>query len=497
MRRRPRLRGPLTAAAILVCTVATTAWVGGPAAARGTIRWQSCGDRFECARLDVPVDDAAPDGPPVSVALIRAPARDPRHRVGTLVVNFGGPGDAGTETLPRAIDRFPAVIRDRFDIVSFDPRGTGGSRAIDCIDDSTTDVLAAEDPTPDDLGELERFYTGAHTAVDVEKACIDRYGEWLAAVGTRNVARDLDRIRAALGVRRLDYLGFSYGTVLGALYAQEFPRRIRTMVLDGAVNLSATPSEEQTANASGFEGALDRFLRWCAGDDGCRFGDGEPRAALTRLRDRFEAGLVVPGGDGRGVGIATFYLALVAALYDRHDGWPALALALERASRGDGAVLQYLADTYLGRDEDGHYNVLQEAIVPIRCADQRRPVVDFPEYRTAFERLRDAYPFFGALVGSTQTGCDPRLPVPEPGAEVGDVQAAPDAAVLIIGTTGDPATPYTGALDLASRIQGSRVLTFVSAEHAAYGRGVACIDDAVDRYLLTRRLPRAGTRCRP
>jgi pimeloyl-ACP methyl ester carboxylesterase len=499
MRRRPRLRGPLAPTASLLCAalITTIATAAGPAAARATLRWQPCGDRFECARLDVPVDAAAPAGASVSVALIRAPARDPERRVGSLVVNFGGPGDAGTETLPRVIGRFPAVIRDRFDIVSFDPRGTGGTRAIDCVDDTTTDVLAAEDPTPDDLGELERFYTGANAAVDVEKACIDRYGTWLAAVGTRNVARDLERIRVALGGRRLDFLGYSYGTVLGAVYAQEFPDRVRTMVLDGAVNLSATPAEEQAANASGFEGALDRFLQWCDGRARCPFDDGDPRAALTRLRDRFESGLLVPAGDSRAAGVGTFYLALIAALYDRDDGWPALALALTRASRGDGTVLQHLADAYLGRDENGRYDVLQEAIGPIRCADARRPLVDFPEYRATFERLTAEYPFFGALVGSSQTGCDPRLPVPVPGDEVGDVRAAPDAPVLIIGTTGDPATPYEGAIDLATRIRGSRVLTFESAEHAAYGRGDGCIDDAVNRYLLTRRLPPPGTRCRP
>ena len=410
-------------------------------------------------------------------------------------MNFGGPGDAATETLPLAIGRFPAEIRDRFDIVGFDPRGTGGTRAIDCIDDKTTDALVPEDPTPDDPAELERFYAGTNTAVDLVAACVAQSGDWLASVGTRNVARDLDRIRIALGERRIDFLGYSYGTVLGAVYAQEFPDHIRTMVLDGAVNLTDSPHDEQVANAAGFEGALDKFLAWCADTSTCTFGDGDPRAALTRLRDRFEQGLTLPVNDGRRAGVGVFYLALLSSLYDRADGWPALALALKNASRGDGTVLQILTDFYLDRDDHGHYSALQEAIGPIRCADVRTPVVPFDEYRATFEQLRDTYPFFGAVVGASQTGCDPRLPVPAAGDELGDVRATPDARVLVIGTTGDPATPYAGALDLQSRIAGSRVLTYESAEHAAYGRGVACIDDAVDRYLITQRPPPVGKRC--
>jgi len=478
--------GPVGGPIVGVARAATTA---------DALDWQRCGHGLECSRLDVPVAYSAPDGAQVSVALIRAPARRPAERVGTLVVNFGGPGDAATETLPLAIGRFPAEIRDRFDIVGFDPRGTGGTRAIDCIDDKTTDALVPEDPTPDDPAELERFYAGTNTAVDLVAACVAQSGDWLASVGTRNVARDLDRIRIALGERRIDFLGYSYGTVLGAVYAQEFPDHIRTMVLDGAVNLTDSPHDEQVANAAGFEGALDKFLAWCADTSTCTFGDGDPRAALTRLRDRFEQGLTLPVNDGRRAGVGVFYLALLSSLYDRADGWPALALALKNASRGDGTVLQILTDFYLDRDDHGHYSALQEAIGPIRCADVRTPVVPFDEYRATFEQLRDTYPFFGAVVGASQTGCDPRLPVPAAGDELGDVRATPDARVLVIGTTGDPATPYAGALDLQSRIAGSRVLTYESAEHAAYGRGVACIDDAVDRYLITQRPPPVGKRC--
>jgi pimeloyl-ACP methyl ester carboxylesterase len=311
------------------------------------------------------------------------------------------------------------------------------------------------------------------------------------------VARDVDRLRAALGEDRISYLGYSYGTVLGAVYAQEFPTRVRTMVLDGAVDLSASPSDEQRANAAGFEHALDEFLDWCADRKVCAFhSDGDPQGALAALRNRFESGTTLPVRDGRRAGAGTFYLALLVALYDKSNGWPALAVALQNATSGDGTVLQILADTFLGRDGDGHYNSLQESIGIIRCADVPGALPSFPDYRTTFEEYTRDYPILGAVIASSPTGCDPRLPPPSPDAVLGDVRATGVKPVLIIGTTNDPATPYAGAVDLQQRIARSRVLTFASTEHGAYGRGVACIDDAVDRYLLTGRLPRAGTRCK-
>jgi pimeloyl-ACP methyl ester carboxylesterase len=496
----PRALALLVAAAVALLSLPTAASATVPSADAGaasSLRWRRCADDFECASLPVPVDYAAPDGETVDVALIRAKARAPKQRIGTLVVNFGGPGDAGTETLPLALETIPVSIRDRFDIVSFDPRGTGQTRPIDCIDDRTTDQLVTEDPTPDDLGELERFYTGANSQVDVNGACITKYGPWLAAVGTRNVARDVDRIRVALGEKRLNFLGYSYGTVLGAVYAQEFPSHVRTMVLDGAVDLSASLAAEERANAAGFEHALDEFLDWCAARKGCPFNsDGDPRAALEVIRNRFETGATLAVGDGRRAGASTFYLALLVALYDKSNGWPALAVGLERAMSGDGSVLQILTDTYLGRDGDGHYNSLQEAIGIIRCADAPSTHPSFPDYRATFDEFSRDYPILGPAVASSPVGCDSRLPQPNGDAVLGDVRASGVKPVLIIGTTKDPATPYDGALDLQQRITGSRVLTFASTEHGAYGRGFACIDDAVDRYFITGRLPRVGTRCK-
>src|SRR5581483_1150954 len=240
--------GPLLASA-------TGAAAAAPAAPGGTLHWKSCGGGYQCSKLAVPVDYRSPSGATVDIAVARRPARDPEHRTGSLVINYGGPGDPGTQSLELAGTAIPAAVRDRFDLVSFDPRGTGRSKPIDCIDDATADRLFAEDPTPDTPADLARFYAGTNSSVDLVKACVDRFGTWLAEVGTRNVARDMERLRIALGDDELTYLGYSYGTVLGAVYAQIYPHRVRAMVLDSAVDLSSTPEQEELGNAAGFEHA--------------------------------------------------------------------------------------------------------------------------------------------------------------------------------------------------------------------------------------------------
>jgi len=474
----------------------TVTAVGAGQASESSLVWEECGDGFECSTLGVPVDSTAPDGEQVTLALIRSPAADQDRRIGSLIVNYGGPGDPGTETIRDALDTMPQAIRERFDVVTFDPRGTGSSRPIDCVDDETFERLWSEDLTPDGPADLPSYYDGSYSSVDFVQECIRTQGQWLAQVGSREVARDVDRIRAALGEAKISYLGYSYGTVIGALYAELFPDRIRAMVLDSAVNLSTTASEDQLGNVAGFEQALDEFLADCAGDATCAFhSDGDPRAALVALRDRFESGLTLRSDDGRRAGVAEFYTTLLAALYGK-DNWPILAESLDLAANDDdGTNLRLVTDFFTGKREDGTYNNFQEAIGVINCADRFTPRASFEEYRATHERLTREYPFFGPVIAAQPVGCDERIPRPAAGGEVGDVRATQAPPILVIGTTDDPATPYEGSRDLRRRLRGSRLLTFVSTEHGSYGKGIACIDDAVDRYLLTRKLPARGTRC--
>jgi pimeloyl-ACP methyl ester carboxylesterase len=467
-----------------------------------TIQWRACGREFQCGAISVPVDYADPGGAHTRIAVSRTRALDRQRRIGSLVVNFGGPGDPGTVTLRGFVAELPDEIRDRYDIVSFDPRGTGKSRPIDCVSDAASDALAAVDPTPDSAAQLRSFYDGKFGSIDVVQSCIDRHGTWLARVGTRNVARDLDRLRAALSERTLTYLGYSYGTVIGSVYAQQFPDRVRRMVLDAPVDLSVTAEGEVDESPRSFENALDAFLRHCEERERCAFhSSGRPRTALRRLQHRFEHGLTLPTFDEDGsrnrrrAGVAAFYTALVAGLYDEDFGWSDLAYALSQAVRGDGSVLLSISDAYNGRRGNGTYDTLAESSSVIVCADRPDPIESFDDWVAEYRDAAAKYPFLGGFVTDTPTGCDPRLPRATDAELLGDVRVANVAPVLVIGTTGDPATPFAGARDLVQRIAASRLLTFVSSEHTAYPK-TACMEHAVDRYLLDGKLPRTGTRCR-
>jgi pimeloyl-ACP methyl ester carboxylesterase len=493
----------------LALGLGTFAWVAPatPAAAgpspSGLSAWKACGKKLQCAILDAPVDYAQPDGEQVGVAVIRRRAADPSRRLGSLVVNFGGPGDAGTSTLPEFVATLPAVIRAHYDIVSFDPRGTGRSRPITCVDGPMADALAAVDPTPNSDAELRSFYNGTHEPIDLVAQCVVRDGMWLAQVGSRNVARDLDGLRAALRDDRLNYLGYSYGTVIGTLYAQMFPDRVGRLVLDSPVDLSSSPLDELHADGAGFEHALDKFLTDCSRRSRCDFhNDGDPSAALSTLQREFEGGLTLKATSATGkpsnrrAGVGAFYTAVISALYDKQYGWPTLAEALHQAQHGDGSLLLQLADDYNGRHDDGTYDNINQAIGIILCDDRHDPVPSFDDFAAEYHRDVAAYPFLGRYVGSTMLGCDPRLPRPAPSETLGDVRVAGTRPILIVGTTDDPATPYAGAEDLTGRIAGSRLLTFESTEHTAYPKRT-CISAAVNAYLVDGKLPPRGKRCAP
>jgi len=502
-----RLSACVVALACMVAMWVTVAPAGaaaaaGPSDSNGLSAWRSCGKRLQCATLTVPVDYANPDGEQVDLAVSRVRATD-RARRGSLVFNFGGPGDPGSETLPTFASSIPTAVRARYDLVSFDPRGTGKSRPVKCVDNADADRLNAVDPTPNSDADLASFYDGTHEPVDLVAQCVARNGQWLAQVGSRNVARDMDRLRAALGEDTLSYVGFSYGTVIGAVYAQMFPDRVGRMVLDSPVDLSASALQELRGNSDGFEQALDDFLHDCASRDSCAFHEkGDPADALTKLKARFEQGLQLPTVNldtgkrsSKKAGVAAFYTALISALYDKQYGWPALARGLHDAERGDGSWLLYLADSYNGRRSDGSYDNINEVIGVILCDDREDAIPSLAEYSAEYQRDVTKYPFLGAYVGSTVLGCDPRLPRPAAGEAVGDVHVTGTAPILVVGTTRDPATPYAGANDLAARLAGSRLLTFDSTEHTAYTKN-DCIDTAVDNYLVRGTLPAEGKRCR-
>jgi pimeloyl-ACP methyl ester carboxylesterase len=480
-------------------TTTTTTWPPLPAF-DATLAWSDCGDGFQCATLTVPVDWTKPTLDRVPLALIRAPAAVPEQRIGSLVVNYGGPGESGVSYLRRTYARLPETVRDRFDVVSFDPRGTGGSRPIDCVDDAFLDlstVIAAVPTTTAQLDLLHRYNDG------LAAGCKQRMGAYAGQVGTRNVARDLEAIRIALGEPALDYLGYSYGTVVGATYAQMYPRTVGRMVLDGPPDYWISSHDYAFRQAQGFMNALGAFLDWCT-QQGCSLAaSGNPRDVLNQLIARADqaplpATYTADGTTREGqLTPSLLESAVLSMLYDRSRGWPILSDALAQAvATGEAPALLSLSDQYLGRSPDGHWDPLVEANAVITCVD--RPLRSVP---STTAELADVASFQAQLPpwgGSWATTYCAGMPKPAKGDRLGDVRAQGTTPILIIGTTGDPATPYPGAQALAARIAGSDLLTFDSTEHTAYGRAIStCIDDAVDAYLVDGTLPAPGTHCAP
>jgi pimeloyl-ACP methyl ester carboxylesterase len=481
-------------------TTTTTTWPPLPAFDR-TLAWSDCGGGFQCATLTVPVDWAVPSGESLGLALIRRPAAVPDQRIGSLVLNYGGPGESGVDALRATYGRLPPSVLDRYDVVSFDPRGTGASRPVDCVDDAILDRSASLPAVPTSLDQIAALDTyNAQFAA----GCVQRAGPYAGQVGTRNVARDLEAIRLALGDAHLDYVGYSYGTILGATYAQMFPTSVGRLVLDGPPDVWMSAKGYAFRQAKGFMDALGALLDWCQ-QTGCPLAaSGAPRDALNRLITRVDqsplpASYTLSGGATRDGVLTSSSLenAVISLLYDRSRGWPLLGDALDEAvTTGRAPSLLAYSDQYLGRSTDGRWDPLVEANAVISCVD--RPAKRAP---TAARELADVASFqyqLPPLGGSFATASCVGMPKPAPGDALGDVHVRGTPPVLVIGTTGDPATPYAGAQGMALRVHGSTLLTFDSTEHTAFGRGISrCIDDAVVAYLVAGTLPATGTHCAP
>jgi pimeloyl-ACP methyl ester carboxylesterase len=480
-------------------TTTTTTWPPLPAI-DSTVAWSDCGDGFECGTLNVPVDWRSPSGEHVGIALIRHPAESPPDRIGSLVVNYGGPGESGVDYLRVTWSRLPEPVRARFDVVSFDPRGTGASRPIDCVDDAFLDQSASVAPVPASAAQLDAVhqYNSQFAA-----GCIQRMGAYAGEVGTRNVARDVEAIRIALREPKLDYLGYSYGTIVGVTYAQMFPTTIRSMVLDGPPDYWLSARDYAYQQARGFMNALSGFLDWCQQSSCSLASSGAPRDVLQQLVTRIDQQPMPATYRFDGVtrdGTLTPSLlesAVIAMLYDRARGWPILGDALSAAvQQGEAGTLLSIADRYLGRNPDGTWHPLVEANAVISCVD--RPVKKTPS--TAAE-LADVATFQAQLPpwgGAWAVAPCVGMPKPAKGDTLGAVTVRGAPPILVIGTTGDPATPYAGAQAVTKRIAGSQLLTFDSTEHTAFGRGIStCVDDAVDTYLTAGTLSAAGAHCPP
>jgi pimeloyl-ACP methyl ester carboxylesterase len=453
------------------------------------IQWEPCGDT-DCATLTVPVDYQDPSGETVDLKLQRAPALDQDDKVGSLVVNPGGPGAPGTTMAANADGYFREQLRDRVDIVAFDPRGTGESDPVDCLSDADLDAYVAQDPSPDDAAEGDELVANQD---DFFAGCVADSDDLVGHVSTVEAARDMDVLRSALGEEKLSYLGFSYGTSLGATYAQLFPANVGRLVLDGAQDPTLDAREGSLSQAAGFQTALDAYVDDCVDGGDCFLGADRDAALATiegLLADIEESPL--PTSQGRELEVGNAVYGIIAPLYSR-ETWYALDLGLKEALAGTGDVLMQLSDSYSSRNPDGTYaNNLLEALAAISCLDDPTTVepADVPAQYPDFE---EASPTFGKVFAWFLVGCHGiQVKASEPAPTIRAEGAAP---IVVVGTTRDPATPYAEAVALADQLASGVLLTRDGDGHTAYNSGNDCIDEAIEGYLIDGAVPADGTKC--
>ena len=468
---------------------------GGSTAPATSLDWTPCRGKLtsqaglQCATLAVPIDPATPDGTTLDLALARKKSTGSAdERIGSLVMNPGGPGGSGLEFLANASMAFPSSLTDRFDLVSFDPRGVGESDPVRCLDDDQKDEQLEGDLSPDD--DAERAHSEAQQA-ELRKGCETRNPDLVTHMSTADVAADMDRIRAAVGDEKLNYLGYSYGTAIGATYAAKFPGNIRAMVLDGSVSPSASVADQAMVQATGFERTLGNFVATCDADKSCALAPDTAAAIESTRRSLEEKPVEVKTGAGtRTLTSDLFDYGLATALYDTST-WGPTAKAIKNIRSGGAKTILALVDRQTGRQADGGYDNSSDAQTMVNCADQNDHLTE-EQARVEEEKIRAAAPTFGGLLGAGLTGCNdwpaPAEPTPAPSA----VGAPP---ILVIGTVGDPATPYEWAQEMSAALTGSVLLTYEGDGHTAFLRGGPCIEDAVVDYLVDLTMPAAGTRC--
>jgi pimeloyl-ACP methyl ester carboxylesterase len=452
--------------------------------------WSPCQESFQCATLTVPLDYRHPGGDTLDLALLRVPAGDPEHRIGSLVVNPGGPGVPGTSYAAAADRAFGAPLRERFDIVGPDPRGAGNSDPVDCLSDAELDEYVAGDPDPDTAAE-ERDYQAWLTAFG--EGCIARSGALAAHVSTAEAARDLDVLRAALGESTLSYLGASYGTQLGATYAELFPERVGRFVLDGAMDVSLDNRRLGLEQAEGFETALRAYVQNCVDTtESCFLGDSvdEGLATIDGLLADIEESPLPTSGD-RALAIGNAFYGIVAPLYNR-DYWFVLSAALGSALDGQGQALMELADLYSSRGQEGYTDNSTEANVAINCLDDPSSV-PFGSVREAYPDYEEASPTFGRIFAWSLTTC--RGFTLRSSEEPLDIRGEGAAPILVTGTTRDPATPLKWAEALAAQLESGVLLRRDGDGHTAYNAGNECVDDTIEAYLLQGEVPADPTDC--
>jgi pimeloyl-ACP methyl ester carboxylesterase len=451
---------------------------------------------LQCAYLTVPLDYANPNGRVIKVGLLRRPASDPANRIGSLVLNPGGPGGSGMSTAASLADTITSNdLGRRFDFVGFDPRGVGSSEPqVVCRTPAERDAERLMDIN------VDTSPAGVARTENQEKAddqgCVTRTGkDVLANIGTREVVRDMDVMRSALGDEKLTYLGYSYGTRIGSSYAEAFPHNVRALILDGALDPAQDQVSQLVDQGRGFQKAFDAFAAWCVGRPDCALGPDKGQA-VTKFQALARPLINQPVGvsDGRKLSYTDATIGVVQALY-LSDLWPTLNRGLQELAQGHGDVLMRLADLYYGRSQDGTYSTEMDVFQAVLCVDNP-PIKDPNVARDVDAQYRKVAPFLdtGNPPSPALDNCAFWPVSPTGGPHEPHTPGLP--MVMVISTTQDPATPYQAGVNLARDLN-ARLLTYEGTQHTAFLQGNGCVDSAGIKYLTTLQLPPEGTRCRP
>ncbi|MGV0853847.1 alpha/beta hydrolase [Mycolicibacterium phlei] len=494
------VRGLATVSVVAFALALITAAPGSAA----TVQWSGC-DRFlaaemvqaiptaQCGTVAVPVDYANPEGAQAQLAVIRIPAGG--ERIGVLIVNPGGPGASAVDTVAEMGAALAgSEIGMRFDLVGIDPRGVGHSTPqLRCRTDAEIDAYRREplaDHSPAGVAHIEQVYER------FVQSCVERMGtEFLAGVGTATAARDMDLVREALGEHQINYLGYSYGTELGTSYGEQFPDRVRAMVLDGPIDPLLDPIDHRVRQMAGFQQAFNAYAADCARSTDCPLGT-DPAQWVARYHALIDPLVHQPGwtSDPRGLSYQDAITGTVNALYSQRY-WKFLTSGLLGLQRGTDAVdLLLLADDYERRDPSGHYTHQRDASTAINCVDAPYPT-DPAAWVEADRRIREAAPFaaYGAFTGFAPRDICAMWPVPATSAPHPAVSPGP-GKVVVVATTRDPATPYQAGVDLAQQLN-APLITFDGGQHTVVFNGDACVDTAVVRFLVDSVLPPYGLHC--
>lgn len=454
-----------------------------------TLEWSDCGGRFDCTEVTAPLDWANPGDGEIQLSVVRhASSGEP---LGSLLLNPGGPGGSGFDLVYDSLSFAVGTrLAESYDIIGFDPRGVGRSTAVACLEPEEMDGYLYDIPAaPRGSEEWEAELTEANQGF--ADACEENSGGILPHITTVNSAHDMDLLRGVLGDERLNYLGYSYGTFLGATYAKLHPERVGKLVLDGAIDPSIPGIDVGTTQAVGFESALRAYMADCLSDSGCPFAGtvDEAMADLGALLASVDA-RPLRGGDGRMLGADSLMTGIIAALY-AEESWEYLTMALESTLEGDPSIAFFLADFYNSREEGFYLDNSTEAFRAYNCADypeENDPAAE----EAAMTRIRELAP----TIAPYWEGPSVCAVWPHPPSGTREAIHAPGTdPILVIGTTNDPATPYEWSVALAEQLESGVLITRVGEGHTGYNKGNICVDRAVEDFFIDDTVPEDGLRC--